>query len=113
MQECTICGEDFIPRPQVRRPKACFKSICQKARQKANEIAWRARINADNTGRYHQIQRASRAKRLREITLQLMECLKIGGRMLNRLFDREGLEAFLVKALGELGIRRCNKFWTA
>lgn len=111
--DCTICGENFTPRPQVKRPKACFKWSCQRDRQKANEIAWRERSQERYDGKYHSLQRASRLKRLKEMVIKLMECLAIGGRMKNIHFDGGCLEVLLLRALERLGIRACNKFWTA
>ena len=110
--DCTICNETFTPRPQVKTPKACFKLGCQAARQKANEIRWRSRNQENYDGKYHSIQRASRAKKLNELVMQLLECLRIGGRLKSFHFNAASLEVFLTQAMARLGSRVCNKFWT-
>lgn len=109
--DCTICSESFTPRPQVKTPKACFERACQAARQKANEISWRDRNREGSGGRYHSLQRSIRAKRLSEIVAQLLDCLKIGGRMKSFTFDAGSFGEFLLAALIKLGTRACNKFW--
>lgn len=108
---CNICNETYTPRPQVKSPKACFKLSCQEERQKANEISWRSRNREAYDGKYHSIQRASRAKKLNEIVRRFLECLSIGGRMKNFHFDLTSLQVFLTQVLARHGSRACNKFW--
>ena len=35
MQICEFCHTEFIPRPQIKKPRACSHSACQKKRQRA------------------------------------------------------------------------------
>jgi len=111
MHECTICHNQFSPRPQVKTPKACANPSCQKTRQKLNEKSWRERNQGLYDGLYHRTKRSVRLKKLSRFSDQLSKCLQMGIAMLGLAIDFKLMESFFQRFLAGLGIRLANKLW--
>lgn len=112
MCTCEFCSTEFEPRPQVKNPKAC--QDCQKARQRANEKAWRNKHLGIYNGKYHQVKRECRKAALKTKVKDLVKCVEVGGTLLGLIITkeiRESLGDILLKFLSCLGIRYANKFW--
>jgi hypothetical protein len=112
MCTCEFCNTEFEPRPQVKIPKAC--KDCQKARQRANEKAWRNKHLGIYDGKYYQVKRESRKAKIKMKVKDLIKCVEVGGTLLGIAITKEIQESFcdiLLKFLIGIGIRRANKFW--
>ena len=109
MHECEFCCSQFTPRPQVKNARACGKKSCQEDRQKSNEKAWRAKNTGLYDGKYHQGQRMSRMRRIREVANNLSNCLKTGATMLGVLINGPAIFGLLLRFFSDLGIRGTNK----
>ncbi len=109
MHCCEFCSASFQPRPQVKNPRACAESSCQRKRQRANEREWRTRHSVAPGSDYHRIRRRQRHKLLKEISRRIFECIEVGSRFLNRSFNEVELQHQLSDFSLQLGIRRANK----
>ena len=105
---CEFCGNQFFARPQVKCPRACNK--CQSLRQRANEKAWHER-HTHFDDRYHSTRREQRIKRIKQFVLIIVECLRVGQRLMGVSIQLEVFSVNLASLLSELGVRRINKFW--
>lgn len=110
MHECEFCFSQFTPRPQVKNARACGKRGCQQARQKSNEKAWHAKNPGLYDGKYHQVQRISRIRRIREVAHKFSNCLKTGATMLGVHIEGADIFGLLLSFFSDLGIRSTNKF---
>lgn len=66
VHQCEFCGDKFQARPQVKNPRACSKIICQKKRQKSNELEWKQRNPSEFDSLYHRVCKDARVKQIRE-----------------------------------------------
>lgn len=107
MHRCEFCRTEFIARPQVKNPRACEK--CQTLRQRANEKAWHAR-HTHFKDHYHRIRRAQRLQRIRALVYVVIECLRVGQRLLGLAIKLEIFSDIFEQSLVELGVRQINKF---
>ena len=80
MAICNYCQNSFIPRPQVKRPKACKASECQRKRQRDNERSWH-KIHKDQFNKkYHNQQKKKRFVKIVNYASLLLGCFKIGAK---------------------------------
>jgi 16S rRNA U516 pseudouridylate synthase RsuA-like enzyme len=96
----------------VKNPKAC--KDCQKARQRANEKAWRNKHLGLYDGKYHQVKRECRKVEIQAKVKDLARCIEVGGTLLGVAITKEIKATFqeiFLKFLIGIGIRRANKFW--
>lgn len=104
---CEYCNATFTPREQVKRPRACNNSKCQKMRQRDNEKAWREKNKGLYDKKYYQIKSFERQKNLTTIINKIAEAIVIGfrfeGQDLSEYFD------YICKLLTSVGIRKLNK----
>jgi hypothetical protein len=104
---CEYCNATFVPREQVKRPRACKNSKCQKRRQSDNEKAWRAKNKGLYDKKYHQIKSSERVKNLNStcqiITKSLFTGLRFSGIDFNQDFE------LILKLFTSIGIRKLNK----
>lgn len=107
MHECEFCCTEFLPRPQVKKPRAC--EGCQSLRQRANEREWHAK-QVKFSDEYHRTRRGQRLKLIEALLKVLMECLGVGGRLLGMTLNIEKFCEVLSRFLVDLGVRRINKF---
>ena len=106
-----FCPASFYPRPQVKNPRACERTECQRKRQRSNELAWRARNETSQDAEYHRICRQGRLKRLQEFAAIMSRCLSTGATFLNESISLGPIQDILLRFLLELGVRKINKFW--
>jgi transposase-like protein len=106
---CEFCHQEYPPRPQVKKPRACPK--CQKQRQQANEKAWKEKHIGLYDGKYHRIQREQRRRVLQATIAAIRKCLEVGNRFLNLSVVVEELMMELSDFIFSMGVRRANKFW--
>lgn len=111
MHKCQFCGANYLPRKQVKNPRACLKNKCQLKRQKANEYEWRARNNLASDPEYHRLQRKNRAKILNALAKLIFECTTVGSKFLNRSIQPTNLYSLLSAFILQQGIRRAKKLW--
>jgi hypothetical protein len=109
MHCCEFCSNEFLARPQVKKPRACNE--CQSQRQRANEKAWHARHTHFND-KYHRIRRDERNKRIEKLVLILVECLRVGQQLMGTTIKFESFSDYFVDWFSRLGVRRINKFWS-
>ena len=108
---CSYCHKSFIPRSQVKNPKACSERKCQKRRQRDNEKDWRSRNKGLYDHRYHAIQKRKRLEELKQKAQRILKALEVGGRFLGENLRFEVVERFFFQFLIELGVRQANKLW--
>lgn len=109
---CEFCSQEFIPRPQVKKPRAC--KDCQAKRQRANEIDWRKRNMHLVCKKYHQVRRDQRYKKLSQLAAYISHCMTTGFKMINigqKHPNFNALIKWILPILQLTGIRRANKFW--
>ena len=111
MTNCEFCKISFNPRPQVKKPRACPKKTCQRARQRSNEKEWRYRNLNLYDSKYHRIKRSQRKSKLNEIGELAKRCMEVGKTFLEIDFDLNELHRLFEKFIFSLGIRLVNKFW--
>lgn len=105
---CSYCNAIYQPRAQVKNPKACNKSPCQRLRQRDNEREWH-RKNRDLYDReYHKIQRTCRQKCILDTISNLIEFFTVGARFAGRSI---GDTQILTQLFASIGIRKLNKLW--
>ena len=107
MHVCEFCHTDYFCRPQVKTPRACQN--CQVARQRANEREWR-KLHTHFDDRYHSIRREQRLRKIRALLAVLLECLRLGQRLLGMTLKVDTFSEILEETLVDLGVRRINKF---
>ena len=112
VHKCEFCHTEFIPRPQVKKPRACNHSACQKRRQRANEREWKQRFSLYLDAEYHRSQRLERRKLLKSVVLGLLRCLSTGKELLDFSFRVDLLSPVIEKFIFDLGMRQVNKFWS-
>ncbi|MCK5537499.1 MAG: hypothetical protein KAI79_11780 [Bacteroidales bacterium] len=105
---CAYCNDIYQPRPQVKNPKACKKSYCQKQRQKDNERSWHQKNKILYDAKYAQIQRKIRAEKIKKMITKITNALAIGLRFNGEKFNENFNNLTLF--LADLGIRQLNKF---
>ena len=113
MCTCEFCHIQFIPRPQVKTPRACKN--CQHKRQRLNEREWKEANRHLSDKQYHQTRRHQRVKKLSKLAIYLSQCLCTGMEMINMGQGRPNLHqliSWILPLLQSMGIRRANKFWT-
>lgn len=106
---CEFCGDLFLPRPQIKKPRACSHEKCQQARQKLNQQEWRQRENVYYPNDYHRKKRRERSKKLGFLAKMLCDLLSIGAKMKHVLISKSHLSAIMTQALGSLGILGAKK----
>lgn len=111
MHNCNYCHKPFVPRPQVKFPKACKQLNCQKKRQRDNERAWHARCGGKFDRKYHNNRRKYRKKLIETYLRKLLEALKAGLLFLGYSFSEGQWVGFLQEPFRRLGLRRINKLW--
>lgn len=114
MRTCIFCNTEYLPRAQVKNPKACSNPDCQKKRQGLNEKEWRERNKPLNNKKYHQVRRLQRLHKLSNLAAYIARCLKTGMDMINlgqALPSLHKLTSWIHPFLQEMGIRSANKFW--
>lgn len=109
MHKCEFCFSNFHARPQVKRPRACPN--CQKKRQRANEKAWHIKHKDQFDQRYHQVQKMIRFKLIKQVLVEFLKYLRVGCSIHGQQLHWGLFESYFLKFLGDLGIRRVNKFW--
>ncbi len=111
VHQCEYCGARFNPRPQVKNPRACKKSGCQKKRQRSNELACRSRSYGVRDSEYHRICKAARLACILRVIEIIVKCLTVGTRILGETVAVEAFRALLLNFFVRLGVRKINKFW--
>lgn len=111
MHQCEFCRASFYPRPQVKNPRACLRSECQRKRQRSNELEWRKAHSTQSDPQYHRIRKLARLKQLRALSEWIGRCVETGARFLKKSFSFESTHELLLQFLVSLGIRKINKFW--
>jgi len=111
VHQCEFCTANFFPRPQVKNPRACERSDCQKKRQRSNELAWRARNHALSDPKYHRLRKLARLKLLKQACETLLRYLNTGATIFGQAVMLEEVRLFFFQFLVSLGVRRVNKFW--
>jgi hypothetical protein len=112
MHDCEFCLTEYVPRSQVKNPRAC--PACQKERQKENEKSWKQKNLGLYDGRYHRLQREGRKRQILTQINQLVQCIELGCTLLGTAFSEKSPADFkdwLMSAILTLGVRRANKFW--
>ena len=112
MHSCEFCLTEYVPCPQVKKPRAC--SNCQKRRQRENEKAWKQKNLGLYDGKYHRDQRDERKGEVKARIEQLVRCIEVGSTILGTVFSDDSRAEFknwlLIAVLG-VGTRRANKLW--
>ena len=111
MHSCEFCYCQFIPRNQVKKPRACFEEECQNKRQRDNEKAWKQKHLSEYDKEYHVIQRDKRAKEILDILNSILKCIEVGIKFLGQKIEIENFRAHFKIFIFKLGIRQINKFW--
>lgn len=111
MHKCQFCEANYLPRKQVKSPRACHKKRCQHRRQKANEYEWRVKHNLISDPEYHRLQRKQRTKTLTALVNLIFECASVGSKFLNRSMQQLNLRSLLSDFIFTQGIRRIKKLW--
>jgi len=106
MHRCEFCHVMFEARPQVKRPRACKN--CQAKRQRKEED-WRDRHTGIYDGKYQQIQKRERLKKLKEMTEQIMKLIEVGKTFLGEALDLKVMGELLHRFLVFSGIRRVKQ----
>ena len=103
MHRCEFCHVMFEPRPQVRRPRAC--QSCQRKRQRENEREWRSRHEGIYDGKYQQVQKKERSKKLKKMAERIMKLIEVGKSFLGEAIDLRQMGELLHRFLVGCGIR--------
>ena len=111
MHICEFCNTQFIPRPQVIKPRACNKSKCQRLRQRANEREWHRRNRHLSSTKYHRIRRRQREDKIKKLNKAMIKCFSVGKEFLGLPVNTDILSSILFNSFLELGLRKINKFW--
>jgi len=109
--KCEFCGVSFKPRSQVKKPRACAQPVCQKKRQRSNELACRQKDGPQRDSDYHRVCKAVRLQKLKEISKRVTACIHTGAIYLKEKVLDEFLQDFFLQFLIGVGIRKVNKFW--
>lgn len=104
---CEYCSATFAPRAQVKRPRACNNSDCQKKRQSDNEKAWREKNKGLYDKKYHLIKCSERQKNLNKLASELSNSLITGFRFLGINYNQNF--EYIFKLFTSFGIRKLNK----
>jgi len=104
---CSYCHDIYTPRVQVKNPKACNKSECQKHRQRDNERDWHQKNKNLYDQKYHQIKRKIRKENFDTIINLVIDALLIGLRFKGKNI-KDNLQK-LTLFFSSLGIRQINK----
>ena len=113
MSVCEFCQSRFVPRPQVKRPRACSKDTCQVSRQRMNEREWHAQHRALYDKSYFAGQKDRRMRLLERLAARASACMKAGATVLGEPLDWSIVSEEIMDLFLRLGMRRVNKFWTA
>ena len=108
---CEFCKEEFTPRPQVKRPRACGRKSCQLKRQLANEKEWRSKNKGLYNKKYHNIMKQQRINKLQEYANKLFKIIKIGQNYLNEALKIDDFKSCIFIFFVNLGIRKVKKLW--
>ncbi len=111
MHCCEFCHNQFTPRKQVKKPRACFDKNCQILRQRANEKAWKQKHIDQYDKEYHDIQRAKRLKEIETILKSILEFLNAGAKLFGKKINFDHFKVHFAAYFLRLGIRKINKFW--
>jgi len=111
MHKCEFCHNNFIPRLQVKNPRACKNSQCQLKRQRSNEKEWKNKHIPEYDKQYHQVQKKKRSKLISSTLESILDCLTAGTKLFGRNCNMANFKAHLNIFLSRLGIRKINKFW--
>ena len=111
MCTCEYCGNDFIPRPQVKNPKACKNYQCQQKRQRQNEKDWKNRHIDLYDAHYYSDRREARLKWLRRKAEKVLEAIKTGFRFMGIEFNEKEIASKVALFFLNLGVRKINKLW--
>ena len=111
MTKCSYCEKIYESRPQVKRPKACSDSQCQKKRQSNNERAWHALNEERFDKRYHSRQKTKRIATIKHYVSLLADWISIGSRFRNQSISIDSLILLFFKFLAKIGLRKINKLW--
>jgi len=104
---CEYCNATYTPREQVKRPRACNNSKCQKMRQADNERAWRSKNQGLYDNKYHQIKSSERHKNLSILIDIIIESLLTGFRFSGVSFSQD--RKIFFELFSTIGIRELNK----
>jgi len=110
--QCEFCHDEFVPRPQVKHPRACQK--CQQHRQKKNEEEWRKKNKDLYSSIDHRTYREQRGRRISGLVMFVLRSMKIGFSFLGLTelqTTHKDLEKDLVRFFDRIGLRQINKFW--
>lgn len=113
VHQCEFCPASFRPRPQVKNPRACERSECQRRRQRSNELSWRQRNSTASDPKYHRLRKQARLGQLRRVSLLIGRCFNTGARFLGESMSLDPVQALFLQFLVSLGIRKINKLWPA
>lgn len=111
MKKCTYCSKLYKPRPQVKNPISCNAPSCQKKRQRANEKDWHKRNEDRFDSKYHRRKRNLRNRRIKKLTLDLVEVILVGCRFKKFTYCEASIFSVFHRIFLELGLRGINKFW--
>jgi len=111
MHNCEFCNIQFIPRNQVKKPRACLAKKCQTLRQRDNEKTWKLKHIDQYDKEYFEIQRDKRAKEIKEILESFLVCLKVGLNFMGKNIEFKIFTTIFSDFIFKLGIRKINKFW--
>lgn len=109
MHKCEFCNASFLPRPQVKRPRACGK--CQVKRQRENEKEWRINNKGLNSGAYFRNWRLARQELFQMLTNQILALIKIGITFQKQTIDIDAVSSIILEGLVALGVRHANKLY--
>ena len=112
MYTCEFCNTEFLPRPQVKNPRACNKDVCQRRRQASNEKEWRKRHIHLASKNYHQIRRKQRLEKIKKLIKSIVRSFSIGIDFLGLPVDIKSFTTILEHLFYSLGLRKINKFWS-
>lgn len=107
---CNYCHVIYSPRPQVKNPRACKDTMCQKGRQADNEREWRGKNQGIYDKKYHEVKRTLRLKEVASTVSTLIESLTIGLRFRGLLLNSN--HHFLIQTFTNLGVHQLNKLYS-
>lgn len=110
MHRCEFCHVMFESRPQVKQPRAC--KDCQGKRQRRNEEDWRGRHKGIYDGKYQQIQKKERLKKLKEMAERIIKLIEVGKGFLGEALDLKEMGELLHRFFIYCGIRSIKQVLT-
>lgn len=113
MRTCNYCHTSYSHRPQVTNPQACKKEECQQARQRDNEKRWKEKNKHHYSKDYYELQRDKRSKAISARAKEVMDCLEVGKKLLNKAINLENFNKHFMPIFSQLGIRFINKLWNS